>query len=611
MMHFYDFEVFKYEWLVVIINPTTNEKTFIVNDKKRLREYYEAHKNEIWVGFNSREYDQYILKGLLLDFDPYKITDFIISKKKRGWMYSSLFNKIQLYNYDCFKGENTPGLKTLEAFMGNDIKETDVPFNINRKLTPEEITQTINYCTHDVEQTIQVFLRRKSDFEAHMGIISIFDLPLSFVNKTMAQLTAHICGGKRLSYEWDREFDFRLLPFVNHIKKYKYVVDWYREAKSRTEKLIEEQYTDSLETAKTGSKKREIKKAKDFIDKYKMDYQALFKELFYSQSLEVVIDGIVHKFAWGGLHAGDTHGGEGIYLLADVSAYYPSMAKKYKLGYECMERPENFEKIHDENLRFKALGDKVARLPYKIADNAITGQFKQKDSALYCPHENNAITVNGQLGLLLLLEMTEPYAQLVQSNTDGLMWKLKSMDDYELFDDIVYEWEQITGMTMEFSLFKRVYQKDVNNYVAVGFNGKAKRKGGYVKDLSDIDNDLPIINKAMVEYMVNEVPIEETINGCNQLIDFQKVVKLSGKYDYVEHNGVKYNYKSYRVFASKNNNDGQILKCKQDKKDKFANTPNHCFINNDDINGLSVPPNLDKSYYVDLTRERLRQYGVL
>ena len=126
-----------------------------------------------------------------------------------------------------------------------------------------------------------------------------------------------------------------------------------------------------------------------------------------------------------------------------------------------------------------------------------------------------------------------------------------------------------------------------------------------------IDNDLPIINKAMVEYMVNDVPVEETINNCNELIDFQKVVKLSGKYDYVEHNGIKYSYKSYRVFASKDNSDGQILKCKQDKKDKFANTPNHCFINNDDVNGLPVPTNLDRNYYVDLTKERLRQYGVL
>ena len=116
----------------------------------------------------------------------------------------------------------------------------------------------------------------------------------------------------------------------------------------------------------------------------------------------------------------DPYSGLGVSRTAtddEIKKAYRSLAKKYQLGYEAMDYPENFEKIHDENLRFKALGDKVARLPYKIGDNAITGQFKQKDSALYCPHENNSITINGQLGLLLLLEMTEPYAQLVQSNT--------------------------------------------------------------------------------------------------------------------------------------------------------------------------------------------------
>lgn len=39
--------------------------------------------------------------------------------------------------------------------MGNDIKETSVPFSIDRKLTDEEIAETVKYCKHDVEQTIQ------------------------------------------------------------------------------------------------------------------------------------------------------------------------------------------------------------------------------------------------------------------------------------------------------------------------------------------------------------------------------------------------------------------------------------------------------------------------
>ena len=35
-MIFYDFEVFKYDWLVVLINPIEQDETVIVNDKTKL-----------------------------------------------------------------------------------------------------------------------------------------------------------------------------------------------------------------------------------------------------------------------------------------------------------------------------------------------------------------------------------------------------------------------------------------------------------------------------------------------------------------------------------------------------------------------------------------------
>ena len=93
---------------------------------------------------------------------------------------------------------------------------------------------------------------------------------------------------------------------------------------------------------------------------------------------------------------------------------------------------------------------------------------------------------------------------------------------------------------------------------------------------------------------------------------FQKVVKLSGKYWRVWHNGQYFVEKCYRVFASKSFEDTYIGKCKSKGAtiEKFGNTPEHCFIDNDDINGKEVPHKLDKKWYIELARERLRQYGV-
>ena len=556
----------RHDWLVVIINPVEKTKTVIVNDKEKLEEYFYAHEKEIWIGYNNRRYDQYIMKAILLGFDPKEVSDYIILRNMGGWQYSSLFNKLNMINFDVMLRTDT-GLKTLEAFMGNNIKETDVPFNIDRKLTQKEIEWTIFYCTHDVEQTIEVFLERKAEFDAAMGLVKIFKLPFSYIGKTGAQRVAKILGGRGLKF--NDEFEFKIVDTLR-LRKYRHVRDWYR-------------------------------KSENFD---------------YNRKQKVIIAGVEHVLAWGGIHGAiKKYYGEGIYLMADVTAYYPSLQLRYKFGYRNMANPENFEKIHGENLRFKELGDKAARLPYKIADNAISGQLKDENSPLYDPRENNAVCVNGQLLLVDLIEKLEPHCQLIQSNTDGILFRLSSIKDFELIDDIVWEWEERTGMRMGFDIYTKVFQKDVNNYLLVNSEGKTKTKGAYTKALSRVDNDLPIINKALVDFMTKNIPVEKTIGECDDLIMFQKVVKLSGKYDYVEHNGTKYDQKCYRVFASKNRNDGQILKCKHftresDKKDKFANTPDSCFIDNSSIIDKKIPKYLDKQWYIDLANKRLTQYGV-
>lgn len=564
MLNFYDFEVFEYDWLVVIINPIEKTVTKIVNDAKALEKYFNDHDQEIWIGYNNRRYDQYIMKGILLGMNPKKINDWIIVDKKPGWQYSSLFNTINMINFDTMLRMDT-GLKSLEAFMGNDIRETSVPFDIDRKLTDEEIEQTFFYCNHDVEQTIEVWLARKAEYDAAMGLVKIFNLPLSYMGKTGAQRVAKILGGK--GRKFDDEFEF---PIVNtlRLKKYRAVKDWYRNPENHD----------------------------------------------YKKKQKVMIAGIEHTLAWGGLHGAiKKYYGEGIYLMADVTAYYPSLQERYKFGYRNMANPENFEKIHGENLRMKATGNKVVRLPYKIADNAISGQLKDQYSPLYDPRENNAICVNGQLLLVDLIEKLEPHIEkFIQSNTDGILIKLKSIDDYDLIDDIVWEWEDRTGMRMGFDIYTKVFQKDVNNYLLVAPDSKTKTKGAYTKALSSVDYDLPIINKAMVDYMTNGTPVEKTILDCDELIMFQKVVKLSGKYWRAWHNGKFMAEKCYRVFASKDRNETYIGKCKQSGAtiEKFANTPEHCFIDNGSIKGKKCPDYLDVLWYINLAKERLSQYGV-
>ena len=56
-----------------------------------------------------------------------------------------------------------------------------------------------------------------------------------------------------------------------------------------------------------------------------------------------------------------------------------------------------------------------------------------------------------------------------------------SDETFYMIDDICHEWEQRTRLVLEFDEYRRVFQKDVNNYIVVSPDGKYQSKGAYVK----------------------------------------------------------------------------------------------------------------------------------
>ena len=576
MLNFIDFEVFKYDWLCVIASPMTQSETVIVNNPYELRAYYREHKDEIFIGYNIREYDSYIFKGILAGFNPYEVNEHIITKGLKGYQFSNTLRDYPLITYDLLQLNTS--LKQLEAMQGHNVYESEVDFRLDRKLTPEELEETIKYCRNDVQETMDLFLQLKSDFDVQMELINEFKLPFSSIGKTQSQLVAEILGAERR--ECKDEFNLNFPPYLERIKKYKHIVEWFKKFKTTAE-LSDEA-----------------------------------KKQLYSQKLDIDVAGVPHTFAWGGLHGAiPKYYGTGYYLHIDVSQYYPSLTvgHNYFSRATSEEGKQRYDMMRRESIRLKKFPELAKkRNGYKLCNNKAYGCMKDKYNALYDPLMANNICVTGQLALLLLIEMLEPHCKLIQSNTDGLIVKLQSLDDYELIDDICYEWEQLTGVKLAFDpIITKIYQKDVNNYLFINEDGEVEAKGAYVKKLSPLDYDLPIVNKAMREYMINGTPVEDTINNCDELIEFQKIVKLSSKYAKVEWNGKQFTNKCYRVFATTFRQCGSICKIKTNKAnaEKFANTPYYCYLVNDDIRGRKTFSHLDRQWYIDLAHERLRQFG--
>ena len=567
-MLFFDFEVFKYDWLVVAIDPVEKKEFVIVNDKSKLEHLYKQYQRDIWVGYNCRNYDQYILKGIILGFYPKKVNDWIIVKGRKGWEFSSLFNFLPLNIFDTMP--NPPvSLKTLEAFMGNSIHETSVPFDIDRKLTTEEIQETIGYCRDDVYNTIDVFIRRKNEFDSQIQLIKAFNLPLSHLGKTQAQLAAIILGAKKkkLKDEWNIRLPENVL-----LGKYKEVGEW-------------------------------------FLNKENHNSDA---------KLEIMICGVPHTIAWGGIHAGLNKqqvfcAPDEVIFDVDVDQLYPSLMIEYNLLSRAVEEPQKFRNILNTSLELKKAGKKKEREPYKRICNITYGAEGDKFNPMYDSLHRNLVCVFGQVFIIDLLDKVEDIITLLNSNTDGIFVKLKRKDVDE-FKRRVNEWEERTRLHMSYDEFSSMWSGDVNSYIAIREDGSYHAKGGYVKELNDLDYDLPIVNFAIKDYITKKIPVETTVYSCDELRSFQKVYKLSSKYKFVVHNEKIYTDKCYRVFASKDDMDTYLGKSKGEgcTIEKFASCPDHCRIVNTDITSEKVPDWLDREWYISEARKRLKdKFGVI
>ena len=569
----YDFEVFRRFWCVVIVSA---EGTVVITDQVQFVRFYDSHRDCIWIGYNSNHYDKYILGAVYnacLGDTLYRASQDLITygKTQRGGGAPDGF-----ISYDT--GDKFRSLKELEAFMGHSIEESSIPFDYGGEFTEEMKAETIKYCTHDVLETVEVLKRRIYDFMAQKSLIETFNLPPQDYRLTKAQLTAKVLKCTKGLDLRHQKWTNKILPCVK-ITKYTEVLDFYGSSKNYSE----------------GQKK------------------------------EILISGVPHTFALGGIHGAIKRcHRKGQLLHIDVTSYYPSIMIQHDLLTRQSKEPELFTEIYNKRVELKKAGKKQEQAPYKIILNSTFGITNQEFSKAYDPQRNHDVCINGQLMLLMLLEMLEGTCELIQSNTDGIIVDCTGRDQAKV-EEICHQWEQITKMGLSFEQVDEIWQKDVNNYLIRFDNGKEEAKGAYVKFNSELDNDLSIVNEAVREGLrkMSFEAINDYIEGHNKpedLVKFQKVVKLSSKYSHVYfgYNEIP-NHKCFRVFAVC---DGEIIskaKNREGTHEKYANTPESATIvfgdlvdeNLTDIMGRRFGiGNVDKEYYIELARSRAMDFGL-
>lgn len=569
----FDFEVFRYDFLMVAMDLETQDYTIIENDRDKMIEFYNDNINNIWVGYNCKNYDKYILQAIINGVNPKLVNDHIINGGN-GW---ELFrDRLDINLYDTMiMGKS---LKQLESYFGVDIRESEIDFNLDRPLTDTERASNIKYCKSDVYNTALVFMHNKQEFEAQIGLIKLSCSSLSDLSKTKAQLSAKILEAKPLpvqllQQEWEFEYN-------QCVKDYDY----------KHKDVL--QFFDSLRESKDPKAKYEC-------------------ELY----------GVPHTFALGGLHGAIPNYIHSVntkeYIVhIDVASYYPHIMTEWGYLTRAVPSIQKFIDIMELRLKYKKEKNPL-QAPLKIVINGSYGQSgagKLLDngtykllSPMFDPRRMREVCINGQLMLLQLIEDLEQF-DLIQSNTDGLVYRIpiEHMDEVK---SIVKAWEKRTKMTMEYDYTTLIAQRDVNNYIAVFDNGKIERKGGAVKESKPCDYDLPIVKDAITEYFVHGIPVDEYINNVNDLAPFMKTYKLMGSYVRALHGDEQQQGKVFRVFASRSRKDKCLYKQKEGKNpEKFAGCPMRCKIINTDIRGLVVPEWLDKKWYIEQAKKEIEKF---
>lgn len=209
MTFIFDCEVFAYDWLIVFKEFGTDRYTVIHNDTEALQEF--VTRDKLFVGFNSKHYDSYIIKAIANNLTPQEIkqvNDFIIGGGQ-GWECPLLKDFYFSINNVDIKDDMQMGLslKAIEGHLGLSVEETTVPFDIDRPLTEEELKETLTYCMHDVDTTEKLVELRKDYLKnkIHIGKLAGVD-DVRAMSMTNAKLTAAMLKASKQPHDDERKY---------------------------------------------------------------------------------------------------------------------------------------------------------------------------------------------------------------------------------------------------------------------------------------------------------------------------------------------------------------------------------------------------------------------
>ena len=487
------------------------------NDTQALVQFIQQNNLRL-VGFNSRGYDNILLKALLSATQAitnrklYNLSKYIIENKtrdykpyvKRLYYDNTPFESVDLMELVSI---NTirPSLKSCAIHLKYDLIQ-DLPLDPDKPIKDKDIELMLKYNLNDVKATRLLYLQLLPDIELREKLGKQYDVDLlSASDSKIAKTVLDSAYGIPIVKATERhEIPVKDLLPKNLVFNSKYLKKFLSRLKEKT--LI------------SG-----VSKIKE----------------------SVAIGGITCTLAQGGIHSEDAPGvfesdDEYVLIDSDVASYYPNIILLEGVIPQHLDK-DRFWKLYKElietRIKAKREGDKTTADTLKISINSTFGLMGFPYYWLFDPKCMYQVTIAGQLYLIDLAEklLQDPNNQLISMNTDGVLFRVKK-DSLGNYMSICESWEKRTGFELEHNEYKLYARRDVNNYMSVDYKDKIKTKGIFSDGLRLNKRTFvtaynsPIIALALQAYFKDGIDPQTTVDQERDIHNFLFSEKTDKKF---------------------------------------------------------------------------------
>lgn len=411
-------------------------------------------------------------------------------------------------------------LKTLAGRM-HAPKMQDLPYSPDTALTPQQMDDVLSYMGNDLEVTAQLFGSLAEPLALREAIGKEYDLDV--MSKSDAQVGEAIIKKRVEQARGERVFKIDTPGGTT----FRYPVPPYLSFEREDLRTLLDQLSQH---------------------EFMVQHNGKVELPEWLAATKIDIDGTVYQMGIGGLHSTESNralhsDNEAVLLDFDVASYYPAIIINSGLYPKALGPAflTEYRKIRDERVVAKRAGDKAKAEGLKIALNGCYGKLGSIWSVLYAPHLMIAVTLTGQLALLMLIERASRAGfPAVSGNTDGVVFLCAREREAELLE-VTAQWEHDTAFELEQTRYASLYSQSVNSYIAIKEDGSAKWKGPVANPWRNDDTfkadvrsqlmknpQMSILASAVVDLIMKGTPVEETIRASRDVRDFVTVVKVDG-----------------------------------------------------------------------------------